>query len=154
MPGPWPDAAADDEQPFLAASPRDSHDQSRRKKPSRWKRISAISVLVVLLFPFVFLLWMTSWTAPTHTGSNPSSSTASDSFVLDPHFDTNSTQTTRVYRWTVSAVPVAGNRTRTVVNGRSPGPIIQANVHDRILVCLRLNFALGAFIRQIHHRST
>ncbi|KAJ7354176.1 multi-copper oxidase [Mycena albidolilacea] len=134
MPSPWPDAAADDEQPFIAASPRDSRDQSRRKKPSWWKRISAISVLIVLLFPFAFLLWMTSWTASTHTGSNPSSSTASDSFVLDPHFDTNSTQTTRVYHWTVSAVPVAGNRTRTVVNGRSPGPIIQANVHDRILV--------------------
>ncbi|KAJ7221119.1 hypothetical protein C8J57DRAFT_1594251 [Mycena rebaudengoi] len=61
----------------------------------------------------------------------------SDAFLLNRSFDHTAPPKTRVYRWTVSLVPVPGageNRTRIVINGRSPGPIIQANVRDRILV--------------------
>ncbi|KAJ7364766.1 hypothetical protein DFH08DRAFT_276953 [Mycena albidolilacea] len=135
MPDAWPNAAADDEQPFLASRAGGGHVNSRRTKPSRRKSTSAISVLVILLLPIVFLLWMTSWTAPLHILSNPISSAAPDALVLDPGFNTSAAQTTRIYHWIVSAVAVPGaNRTRTVVNGCSLGPIIEANAHDRILV--------------------
>ncbi|KAJ6553277.1 multicopper oxidase-domain-containing protein [Mycena capillaripes] len=60
-----------------------------------------------------------------------------DAFNLDSAFDSLAPPRSRVYRWTVSAVAVPNtNRTHLVVNRRSPGPIIEANVHDRILVYL------------------
>jgi hypothetical protein len=129
----------DDEQVgLIAASNFDSeHKHEARqltpRQPSRRKRvISACTVLVLLLLPFLFLLWMTTWVAPPHQ-EQP------DTFALNPKFDQTAPPQTRVYRWTVSAVPVSGadvrrNRTRVVVNGRSPGPLIEANAYDRILV--------------------
>ncbi|KAJ7106618.1 multi-copper oxidase [Mycena epipterygia] len=58
---------------------------------------------------------------------------------MDAEFVVESTPRTRVYRWTVSAVtgaPVGVSKPMVVVNGQSPGPIIQANYNDRILVYL------------------
>ncbi|KAF7333714.1 Multicopper oxidase [Mycena venus] len=137
MPDPWPDTAPhDDEQALLMAgpdSPQDARqDRWTTRKPPRRKRASALSLLTALFLPFVFLLWMTFWTPPDHPGSE---SHESDAFPLNPKFDKSASPKTRIYRWTVSVVPVPGaNRKITVVNGRSPGPMIEANVHDRILV--------------------
>ncbi|KAJ7209869.1 multicopper oxidase-domain-containing protein [Mycena haematopus] len=115
MADPWPTAAADDEQAALMADAVTVDSPPRWRRPSRRKRVSAISVLAILLLPFVFLLWMTSWAAPGHVESEIQSPGSQDAFV-----------------------PVLGagarNRMCTVVNGRSPGPLIEANVHDRILV--------------------
>ncbi|KAJ7300559.1 hypothetical protein DFH08DRAFT_146520 [Mycena albidolilacea] len=63
-----------------------------------------------LVLPFVFLLCMTSWTAPLRTLSNPASSATPDVFVLDTGFNTSSVQTTRIYHRTVSAVAVQRSR--------------------------------------------
>jgi hypothetical protein len=104
------------------------------------KRLSTRSVVVFLVLPLAFLLWFASLTRPTWTSRRPDSSLLGsipipDAFNLDSAFDYLAPPRSRVYRWTVSAVAVPNtNRTRLVVNGRSPGPIIEANVHDRILV--------------------
>jgi hypothetical protein len=111
-------------------------------------------VLVLLLLPFLFLLWMTTWVAPPHQ-EQP------DTFALNPKFDQTAPLRARVYRWTVSAVPVSGadvrrNRMRVVVNGRSPGPLIEANAHDRILVnaVLFLGLDFSKFFLLDTHRCT
>ncbi|KAJ7673796.1 multi-copper oxidase [Mycena polygramma] len=159
MPEQWPDADPDvDEHAHLMApldepsSPADGAERWTRR-PRRRQRVSAISALVLLFLPFLFLLWMTSWTMDAaHNNTASGSGSAShydsgagaggegaegdtrDTFVLDPKFDVRAAPRTRVYRWTVSTITTPNNRTRVVVNGRSPGPLIQANVHDRILV--------------------
>ncbi|KAJ7884084.1 multicopper oxidase-domain-containing protein [Mycena olivaceomarginata] len=103
-----PDDDPDDEQVgLIAASNFDGeHEHEARRltprRPSRRKRvISACTVLVLLLLPFLFLLWMTTWVAPPHQ-EQP------DTFALNPKFDQTAPPRTRVYRWTVSAVPVSG----------------------------------------------
>lgn len=131
----WRNAEADDDEQVVLIAALDGENQRNwTRKPARRKRVSAISVLLTLLIPFLFLLWMTSWASPSPL--HPPSDSKIDAFVLDPQFDKSASQQTRVYRWTVSQVMVGDtNRTRTVVNGRSPGPLIEANAHDRILVC-------------------
>ncbi|KAJ6477817.1 multi-copper oxidase [Mycena vitilis] len=164
MPDPWPDPDLDlDEHAHLMAPlddqlfPADRADRWTRR-PRRRQRVEAISTLVLLFVPFLFLLWMTSWSmddAHDNPGTGTGTGTAAgaggegaeegdtrDTFVLDPNFDVRAAPRTRVYRWTVSSLTLTTrdpnntnpNRTRVVVNGRSPGPLIQANVHDRILV--------------------
>ncbi|KAF7363167.1 Multicopper oxidase [Mycena venus] len=139
MSDPWPDAATDHQQPFFdPASNDDPSSSTRWMRPSRRKRVSAISVILILTLPFVFLLWMTSWVADHPQPEAHSASESQDAFVLNPQFDLTSGPQTRVYHWTVSTIPfLSGNhnaKNRTVVNGCSPGPLIEANAHDRILV--------------------
>ncbi|KAJ7027157.1 multi-copper oxidase [Mycena alexandri] len=123
-----PDAA--DEEPLL----ENAAAEEKPRPPTRWKRLSACLILILLAIPFIFLFWIPSWpkiTTPAHGGVAP------DAFVLDTAFDRTAEAQTRIYRWTVSSVSVPGvNGNRIVVNGRSPGPIIEANVHDRIMVYL------------------
>ncbi|KAJ7438384.1 multi-copper oxidase [Mycena galericulata] len=141
--------AADDEQALLldADAP---HPPPRRPgpRPARPRRAAALTTLLLLTLPFLSLLYLSALVNPTPHPEHPSPPTASlvqenaDTFALDPKFDLAEPPRTRVYRWTVSTLPVArGGETwsRVVVNGRSPGPIIQANVHDRILVYVTNN---------------
>ncbi|KAK6974515.1 multicopper oxidase [Favolaschia claudopus] len=145
MPEPWPNAGADDEQALLmgnldggTSGPAAPSAPDRwEARPSRRKRFSAIFALMLVVTPFLFLLWMTSWVVYPYSNS-ATITTVHDSFVLDSQFDRHAPPTIRVYYWTVSAVRMSsesgGNRTRVVVNGRSPGPVIEANAHDRIHV--------------------
>ncbi|CAD6885205.1 unnamed protein product [Tilletia laevis] len=58
-------------------------------------------------------------------------------FILSPTFDTKASPQTREYSWTVSeviAAPGGINRRMLVVNGKYPGPTIEANLGDRIVV--------------------
>jgi hypothetical protein len=60
--------------------------------------------------------------------------------MLDPAFVVTSTPTTRTYQWTVSEVwgaPMGVGKKMLVVNGISPGPNIEANTGDRLLVRAR-----------------
>jgi hypothetical protein len=61
-------------------------------------------------------------------------------FMLDPAFVVTSTPTTRACQWTVSEVwgaPMGVGKKMLVVNGISPGPNIEANTGDRLLVRAR-----------------
>ncbi|EIM90555.1 multi-copper oxidase [Stereum hirsutum FP-91666 SS1] len=61
----------------------------------------------------------------------------SSQFTLDPSFSVSSIPTTRYYNWTVSlvnAAPVGIVKPMVVINGMSPGPVIEANSGDRIIV--------------------
>ncbi|KAJ7141589.1 multi-copper oxidase [Mycena filopes] len=105
------------------------HLARERPRPGR-RRILAIGVLSLLLIPLAFLLWIPLWPPrnPKHDLGPPG---LPDRFRLDTAFDAAAPPRTRIYRWTVSLLP---NSTRIGVNGRSPGPLIQASSHDRILV--------------------
>ncbi|KAJ7192446.1 multi-copper oxidase [Mycena pura] len=126
----WHDADADEHASLIRNL--DGVDEPHPPPPSFRKRGYARAVLLLVLLPFVSLLWLASLTNPAPTPEHPP---PADTFALDPAFDLAALPHMRVYRWTVSAVPVPGaNRTRFAINGRSPGPLIEANVHDRILV--------------------
>ncbi|ODN98172.1 hypothetical protein I350_07818 [Cryptococcus amylolentus CBS 6273] len=63
---------------------------------------------------------------------NPSSS-----LILSPDFEITSTPTTREYNWTIHralASPDGFEREVTVVNNQFPGPLIEANTGDTIVV--------------------
>ncbi|KAJ7627116.1 multi-copper oxidase [Roridomyces roridus] len=108
--------------------------------PTRRQRVFAISLLGLVLLPLFALLWLAAIQNPDpHLEHPPKPPPPTDSFVLDRTFDLGAPPTTRVFRWNVSEIALPGNRTRKVVNGRSPGPLIEANVHDRILVYLTNN---------------
>ncbi|KAJ7776307.1 multi-copper oxidase [Mycena metata] len=117
-----PDAV--DEEPLLPNASSGGHSVS--EKPTRRKRLLACLILILLAIPFVFLFWIPSWpkiAIPAPGGAAP------DAFILDPVFDRAAEPQTRIYRWNVSSVSVPGvNGNRIVVNGRSPGPMIEANV--------------------------
>jgi hypothetical protein len=133
MPAVWRDA---DDALLMARS--NGFQETRFSRLPR-KRPSARTVVVFLVLPLAFLLWFASLTRPTWT-RKPNSSllgliSIPDAFDLDSAFDYLAPPRSRVYRWTVSTIAVPNtNRTHLVVNGRSPGSIIEANVHDRILV--------------------
>ncbi|KAJ7738827.1 multi-copper oxidase [Mycena maculata] len=143
MPEAWPDAEADENALLMDTFPVADGPNvllASRAPPSLRKRVSAICVLILLLMPFAFMLWLALWVNESPTPEHPAVVqedvvAAQDMFALDPKFDLGAGQHTRVYRWNVSSVPVSGeDRNHIVVNGRSPGPLIEANVHDRILV--------------------
>ncbi|KAJ7914785.1 multi-copper oxidase [Mycena leptocephala] len=130
----WRDAAADE---ALLMAKFNGFQETRFTRPLPRKRLSTRSVVVFLVLPLAFLFSLTrpTWTRKPDPAL-PGPISIPDAFTLDSAFDL-SPPYTRIYRWTVSAVPVPNaNRTRLVVNGSSPGPIIEANVHDRILVYL------------------
>ncbi|KAJ7020710.1 multi-copper oxidase [Mycena alexandri] len=113
---------------------QDPSRQRRPRPPSARRRILATGVLVLLVIPLGFLLWIPSWPRKPSTNDRGPPATP-DKFRLDPAFDASTPPQIRIYRWTVSEIPgPAPNSTRMVVNGRSPGPLIQVSVHDRILV--------------------
>lgn len=58
-------------------------------------------------------------------------------FVLSPSFNVNAPPQQREYNWTLSEIisdPAGISKTMLVVNGISPGPTIEANVGDSIVV--------------------
>ncbi|KAK0540659.1 hypothetical protein OC835_000572 [Tilletia horrida] len=58
-------------------------------------------------------------------------------FILSPNFDINAAPQTREYHWDVTeviAAPGGVSKRMLVVNGKSPGPTIEANLGDRIIV--------------------
>ncbi|KIY46889.1 hypothetical protein FISHEDRAFT_46424 [Fistulina hepatica ATCC 64428] len=112
--------------------------QSRRTKfvcrrySGRWAPATA-ALVVVLTASLGLAVWLRS------KGSlvPPDSLVDAAQFTLDPSFKVTATPRTREYFWTVTqieAAPVGVNKTMLVVNGKSPGPIIEANSNDRIIV--------------------
>ncbi|KAI6133420.1 multi-copper oxidase laccase-like protein [Pisolithus croceorrhizus] len=69
---------------------------------------------------------------------NPQSTvTTNSSFLLDPSFEVTSTPTTRYYEWVVGEAtgsPDGYKRTMLVVNNQFPGPLIEVNSGDELIV--------------------
>ncbi|KAF8557403.1 hypothetical protein OG21DRAFT_1505349 [Imleria badia] len=63
--------------------------------------------------------------------------TTNSSFLLEPSFDITSTPTTRYYEWVVEEMPGAPDgfeRRMLVVNGQFPGPLVEVNSGDELIV--------------------
>lgn len=99
-----------------------------QKQPSKShvsKLTISLTVLLLVLVVYLTVLPLHLW---RYNGEDDS--TLSDFVVED-------TPRTRVFHWTVSEVinaPVGVEKPMVVVNGVSPGPTIEANLHDRIIV--------------------
>ncbi|KAJ7020713.1 multi-copper oxidase [Mycena alexandri] len=137
----WRDAS--DEEPLLPENTLDSVAQAsvakkQRAIPTLRRRSKRLLACVTLgLLAFSSLFWISPWPQNSTPANGGPPSVMPDAFVLDPAFDRTAEPQTRIYRWTVSSVSVPGtNGQRIVVNGRYPGPIIEANVDDRIMVYL------------------
>ncbi|KAJ7173241.1 multi-copper oxidase [Mycena filopes] len=131
----WDDTS--DQEPLLPSTVQplpaalDSKSKWTIGPPRHLKRLAACVALLLSIIILILLSWNPAW---RHYNPDPQLTTP-DTFVLDPDFDLDAAPQTRVYRWTVSSVSVPGvNGERIVVNGRYPGPIIEANVDDRIMV--------------------
>ncbi|KAJ6504465.1 multi-copper oxidase [Mycena vulgaris] len=127
----WHDAADADENTLLMKTfNEDGSMSSPEEEPPPPPRQVARRTVIAACLGIVFLalvlgLWLGS-RDPSTTKDLPELS-----FVVE------STSRTRVYHWTVSemtAAPVGVNKSMIVVNGQSPGPLIEANHNDRILV--------------------
>lgn len=65
-------------------------------------------------------------------------------FVLSPSFNVNAPPQQREYNWTLTEIvsdPAGVSKTMLVVNGISPGPTIEANVGDSIVVHVTNNMS-------------
>ena len=72
-------------------------------------------------------------------------------FTLDPSWDRNAAPQVRAYNWTVSRIlssPAGVQKPMVVVNGMSPGPTIEANLGDTILVNVKND--LGNVTTSVH----
>ncbi|KAG8220174.1 multi-copper oxidase laccase-like protein [Butyriboletus roseoflavus] len=70
-------------------------------------------------------------------------------FLLDPTFNITSTPTTRYYEWVVEEMTGSPNgfeRTMLVVNGQFPGPLIEVNSGDELIVNVFNNLPNGTTI--------
>ncbi|KAF9174197.1 hypothetical protein BGX21_004910 [Mortierella sp. AD011] len=70
-------------------------------------------------------------------------------FILSKNFTITKTTTTRYYEWTVSQKTIAPDgleRPMLLVNGMFPGPLIEANTGDRIVVKVTNNMVNGTSI--------
>ncbi|KAI7832414.1 Cupredoxin [Gamsiella multidivaricata] len=70
-------------------------------------------------------------------------------FVLSKNFSITHTPTTRTYDWTISQQTIAPDgleRPMLLVNGMFPGPLIEANTGDRIVVKVTNNMVNGTAI--------
>ncbi|KAL1741758.1 multicopper oxidase-domain-containing protein [Schizophyllum fasciatum] len=90
-------------------------------------------VALLLFFPLlaglVFVLLRPPWPANIDTPTSP--------FRLGDSFRAHGEPTTREYFWTVTksdGAPAGARKPIIRVNGQSPGPTIEANSHDRIIV--------------------
>ncbi|KAJ7483469.1 multi-copper oxidase [Mycena latifolia] len=135
----WHDTALDADESTLLMKTFDGEggtedDLEEPPPPTRRRRhVGRRTVVAACLVVFLALLigiWIGSKTSNHPPKIVPE-------FSLDPEFIVESTSRTRVYHWTVSEItsaPVGLNKSMVVVNGRSPGPFIEANHNDRIIV--------------------
>ncbi|KAJ6615800.1 multi-copper oxidase [Mycena sp. CBHHK59/15] len=132
----WHDAALDaDENTLLMKTFNEDGPMALPEKepppPRHVGRATVVAAFLVIVALALFIgLWIASRDPKYATKNVPE-------FSLDPKFVVESTSRTRVYHWTVSEItsaPVGVNKAVVVVNGQSPGPLIEANHNDRIIV--------------------
>ncbi|KAG0051271.1 hypothetical protein BGZ83_003905 [Gryganskiella cystojenkinii] len=70
-------------------------------------------------------------------------------FLLSKNFTITKTPTTRVYNWTISQSTISPDgldRPMLLVNGMFPGPLIEANTGDQIVVHVKNNLVNGTAV--------
>lgn len=136
------DAALDDDENTLLMKSFDESgsDIPEEDRPSqahvrRWSSPVALACLGAAVgLAFIVAIWL----ALRSAGHAPKAETEA---AIDADFVVDSTPRTRIYNWTVTRInasPVGVNKSMVVVNGQSPGPLIEANHHDRIIVRSRI----------------
>ncbi|OHE97232.1 multicopper oxidase [Colletotrichum orchidophilum] len=155
--------------PFLSSPNDDERPQRLRSQPTgSWlSRVSA-SLFGVFVFFFIFyasdLLYsaFTSASAPHHLAAPvyvvkepiPSSPRLRNSseYVLDSAWDFNAATGTREYYWTINDATLNPDgifRPMMLINNQFPGPLIQCNEGDTIVVHVR-NMAVNATAIHFH----
>ena len=125
-------------------------------------RVRTLLILLIILIGFVitsfivfafFSGWSMSWTiswsltAPTHSSEVPMNAPHSPSnYVLDPHWDFLAPSRRREYWWTIHDTelnPDGVYRPMILINEQFPGPVIECNEGDTIVVHIN-NLAVNA----------
>ena len=115
--------------------------------------VSFVSVVVFFVVFGYFSGWSISWTtsrfitAPAHGGEEPLDTSApSSDYVLDPDWDFGAAAIRREYWWTIRDMelnPDGVYRPMILINGQFPGPMIECNEGDTIVVHVN-NLAINA----------
>lgn len=110
-------------------------------KPQKLRRRWVKSGVVVLLAACAALLVAHWYRGPRRQPSAPSSAPArlrpEDDYILDPSWDFNAAPTTREYSWVIEdheLNPDGVHRPMMLINATFPGPMIEVNEHDEIVV--------------------
>lgn len=113
------------------------------RQPRQRKLIMGLAILLALALLALSLclglgLGLTRRSA--HIDDEPSSLISNTSYLPVQTWDKNASPRTRSYVWTLSevrAAPAGVEKTVLVVNGISPGPMIEANLGDRLLITVK-----------------
>ena len=125
-------------------SPAKSAVDRSRQKPN--KKIWAVLIVGLILFIVGLSVGLSLGLGLNHTNSNNLQSTEPpqswrrnpQDYVLSPSFDKNAPNTTRTYTLNLTEMADGapdGVAVRTLlINGQFPGPVIEANEGDRLIV--------------------
>ncbi|KAF1934127.1 multicopper oxidase [Didymella exigua CBS 183.55] len=108
--------------------------QSSRR---RWIKSCVVVLLAVCAVMLVAHWYRTSQTQTTAPSSTQPRLRPEDDYILDPTWDFNASPTTREYSWIIEdheLNPDGVHRPMMLINSTFPGPLIQVNEHDEIVV--------------------
>jgi len=138
----------------------DSNKVATSKPRRKWIWVGALALIVVLALALGLGLGL----GLKHNGKDVKSASASARFVersklVDPsqmalsrNWDVNASPATREYDWEISRImanPGGVTKPMLVVNGISPGPLIEANLGDQLVVHVKNSLDV---ISSIHWR--
>jgi FtsP/CotA-like multicopper oxidase with cupredoxin domain len=124
---------SEDEELEWSDKDQPTHHCRRRRK---WPRIFVVLFFGACTLGFIVHSFFTS-----RRDSPPSFATSQlrpeEDYILDPTWDFNAAQTTREYHWTIAEHelnPDGVYRSMTLLNGMFPGPLIECNEGDELVI--------------------
>ncbi|KAF9100708.1 hypothetical protein BGX29_006356 [Mortierella sp. GBA35] len=127
-------------------------------KPAKYRKILVVSLVLAvatLVLSLALILGLRTRDS-TLFSQHPYDTTNTESpwndpseFLLRKNFSITRIPTTRYYEWTISQHVIAPDgyeRPMLLVNGMFPGPLVEANTGDRIVVKVTNNMANGTAI--------
>lgn len=131
------DKEDDDASDFSELEQEDWGREAERPPRRPWLRIVVVCILVVWTVGFI----VHQFVVPHAAGSSPASGAAQlrpeEDYILDPKWDFDAEPTTREYEWTIAEHelnPDGVYRPMILINGMFPGPLIECNEGDEIVV--------------------
>lgn len=136
--------SAEEDEFLLESADKDgTFDGTKHKltRPVKWIQrshywMALLACLILLSITLAIVDWASLWPR-TSISSNPPTQFSGNDYILDPGWDFQAAPRRREYSWTISDVdlnPDGVFRPMTVINGQFPGPLIECNEGDTVVV--------------------
>lgn len=112
---------------------QDKHHQPRR----RWTTISTITILLLCTLGLLLHFMVARRREPGEAHTSQAQLRPEDDYILDPQWDSYAQPTVREYTWTIQdhdLNPDGVYRPMMLINGMFPGPLIECNEGDELVV--------------------